>query len=108
MKILRAAGIELQVLDVMSVGVALAWATEAFERNVYSEERLASVGYPRLAESVVVRSRDVQAKRWQPQYQKNVANRQTQIKRSEFLISVVRTYCLEKNQVGLLKKLRGM
>jgi aldehyde:ferredoxin oxidoreductase len=44
-----------------------------FARNVYSEERLqeclASVGQPRLAESVVVRSRDVQARRWQLKYQ---------------------------------------
>ena len=39
-----------------------------FARNIYSEERLqeclASVGLARLAESVVVRSKDVQAKRW--------------------------------------------
>ena len=43
-----------------------------FARNVYSEERLqeclASVGQPRLAESVVIRSRDVQARRWQLKY----------------------------------------
>lgn len=40
-----------------------------FARNVYSEdllqECLASVGCPRLAESVVARSSEVQAKRWQ-------------------------------------------
>ncbi len=44
-----------------------------FARNVYSEERLqdclASVGNPRIAESVVVRSADVQAKRWQLKFQ---------------------------------------
>ena len=43
-----------------------------FARNVYSEERLqeclASVGLSRLAESVVARSTDVQAKRWQLKY----------------------------------------
>jgi aldehyde:ferredoxin oxidoreductase len=43
-----------------------------FARNIYSEERLqeclASVGYSRLAELVVARSRDVQAKRWQLKY----------------------------------------
>ena len=40
-----------------------------FARNVYSEERLqeclASVGLPRLAESLVASAADVQAKRWQ-------------------------------------------
>lgn len=44
-----------------------------FARSVYSEERLqeclASVGYPHLAESVMDRSRDVQAKRWHVKYQ---------------------------------------
>jgi len=44
-----------------------------FARNVYSEERLqeclASVGFSRLAESVVARSKDVQNKRWQLKYQ---------------------------------------
>jgi aldehyde:ferredoxin oxidoreductase len=43
-----------------------------FARSVYSEERLqeclASVGLSRLAESVVARSTDVQAKRWQLKY----------------------------------------
>jgi aldehyde:ferredoxin oxidoreductase len=43
-----------------------------FARNVYSEERLqeclASVGLSRLAQSVVARSKDVQAKRWQLKY----------------------------------------
>jgi aldehyde:ferredoxin oxidoreductase len=43
-----------------------------FARNVYSEERLqeclSSVGYPRLAESLVARSTDIQAKRWQLKY----------------------------------------
>jgi aldehyde:ferredoxin oxidoreductase len=44
-----------------------------FARNVYSEdllqECLASVGCPRLAESVVARSSEVQAKRWQLKFQ---------------------------------------
>ncbi|MBM4326676.1 MAG: aldehyde ferredoxin oxidoreductase [Deltaproteobacteria bacterium] len=44
-----------------------------FARNVYSEERLqeclSSIGRPQLADSVVVRSRDVQARRWQLKYQ---------------------------------------
>ncbi len=43
-----------------------------FARSVYSQERLqeclASVGLSRLAESVVARSTDVQAKRWQLKY----------------------------------------
>ncbi len=43
-----------------------------FARNLYSEERLqeclASVGYTRLAESVVAGSAEVQAKRWQLKY----------------------------------------
>ena len=43
-----------------------------FARNVYSEERLqeclASVGLSRLAQSVVARSKDVQAKRWRLKY----------------------------------------
>lgn len=43
-----------------------------FARNIYPEERLqeclASVGLPRLADSLVARSTDVQAKRWQLKY----------------------------------------
>jgi aldehyde:ferredoxin oxidoreductase len=43
-----------------------------FARSLYPEERLqdclASVGLSRLAESVVARSTDVQAKRWQLKY----------------------------------------
>ena len=72
---------ERQGLDVMSAGVALeerrrvqltCMVSCLFARNIYSEERLqeclASVGLSRLAESVVARSKDVQAKRWQLKY----------------------------------------
>jgi aldehyde:ferredoxin oxidoreductase len=44
-----------------------------FARNVYSEDRLqeclASVGYPRVAESVTAGSKAVQAKRWRLKYE---------------------------------------
>ena len=72
---------ERQGLDVMSAGVALeerrrvqltCMVSCLFARNIYSEERLqeclASVGLSRLAESVVARSKNVQAKRWQLKY----------------------------------------
>lgn len=72
---------ERQGLDVMSAGVALeerrrvqltCMVSCLFARNIYSEERLqeclSSVGLSRLAQSVVPRSKDVQAKRWQLKY----------------------------------------
>jgi len=72
---------ERQGLDVMSAGVALeerrrvqltCMVSCLFARNIYSEERLqeclSSVGLSRLAQSVVARSKDVQAKRWQLKY----------------------------------------
>jgi aldehyde:ferredoxin oxidoreductase len=72
---------ERQGLDVMSAGVALeerrrvqltCMVSCLFARNIYSEERLqeclSSLGLSRLAQSVVARSKDVQAKRWQLKY----------------------------------------